>query len=350
TNPSTEKFGVVGMSIDQEAIGKMRDWDEQYGGEDLGLEMEEGRDFEIRDGELFFYRSWDPRKLLVKQWAPQHKHDISVSGGSEKTDYRLSLGYLNQGGGYKTNADKYDRYRLDLTINTSITESADVGGKVAHTNAVKTDPHNFGTATYGPWYYTTRWPANYPYGEFEGEPFRNHVSEVQQAKMDRDKHALTRINLGTTLTPIEDLEINFDYTYDKIDNHMKQVGGTLYGYDFWSQGADFSYGPYTSSSYDNVSYNSDWSKRHTGKAYMVYDKEINEDHKFKLTLGGDLAEYEYWAHSSERRELLNPDQGELSLETGDEYVSGDRNKWSTLGFFGRLNYSFKDKFLIELNS
>jgi len=96
TNPSTEKFGVVGMSIDQEAIGKMRDWDEQYGGEDLGLEMEEGRDFEIRDGELFFYRSWDPRKLLVKQWAPQQKHDISVSGGSEKTDYRLSLGYLNQ--------------------------------------------------------------------------------------------------------------------------------------------------------------------------------------------------------------------------------------------------------------
>src|SRR5699024_3390537 len=44
------------------------------------------------------------------------------------------------------------------------------------------------------------------------------------------------------------------------------------------------------------------------------------------------------------------DQGELSLATGDEYVTGGRNKWSTLGFFGRLNYSFKDKFLIELNS
>ncbi|GGW30846.1 carboxypeptidase-like regulatory domain-containing protein [Arenibacter certesii] len=48
--PSLKSFGVVGMRIDQLAIEKMRDWEAQYGGQDLGMEMVEGRDYEIRDG------------------------------------------------------------------------------------------------------------------------------------------------------------------------------------------------------------------------------------------------------------------------------------------------------------
>lgn len=65
--PSLESFGVVGMYVDQTAIDRMREWEELYGGQDLGPEMVLDRDFEIRDRRLFFYRSWDPRKLFVKE-------------------------------------------------------------------------------------------------------------------------------------------------------------------------------------------------------------------------------------------------------------------------------------------
>ncbi|SDS36550.1 TonB-dependent receptor [Gramella sp. MAR_2010_147] len=346
--PSLDAFGIVGMYIDQTAIDKMRDWEAQYGGQDLGMEMVEGRDYEVRDGRLFFYRSWDPRELFIKEWAAQQKHDLSVTGGSEKTSYYLGLGYLNQGGVYKTNADKFERYNLNLSINTEVTDWLDVRAKVLNSNSLTTEPFKFGSNTYDAWYYTTRWPAYYPYGTVDGKPFRNHISEVEQANMNEITNSLSRVNLGTTITPTKDLEINFDYTHDRVEGHEHQTGGTLYAYNFWAQGADFSYVPYSSSAYDRVQYSSNWSRRNTAKAFGIYTKELG-DHDFKLTLGGDLEEFEYWDHYSQRRNLLNPDQGELDLATGDQFVGGNRNRWTTLGAFGRINYAYNDKFLLELN-
>ncbi|MCX2679264.1 TonB-dependent receptor [Galbibacter sp. EGI 63066] len=348
--PSLESFGVVGMYIDQTAIDKMREWESLYGGQDLGMEMVAGRDYEIRDGRLFFYRPWNPTDLFVKKWALQQKHDVSVSGGSEHTNYYLGLGYLNQGGVYKTNPDEFERYNLNLSINTSVTDWLDIRAKVLHTNSLTTEPFKFGSATYDAWYYTTRWPAFYPYGTVDGKPFRNHISEVEQAKMNENTNSLSRINLGTTLTPVKNLAINFDYTHDRVEEHEQQTGGTLYAYNFWAQGADFSYVPYSSAAFDRVQYNSEWSRRNTAKLYGIYTATFDDVHKFDFTAGSDMEEYEYWFHYSQRRNLLNPDQGELALATGDQFVGGDRNKWSTLGFFARVNYAYKNKLLLEVNA
>lgn len=347
--PSLDAFGLVNMYLDDTAIERMREWEDQYGNQDLSDEMVLGRDFEIRDGRLFFYRPWNPQEKFVKEWAPQQKHDLSVSGGSEKTNYYVGLGYLEQGGVYKTNPDKFERYNLNLSVNTSITDWIDVRAKVLHTNTSTTEPFAFGSATYDAWYYTTRWPAYFPYGTYEGHPFRNHINEVTQAKMNEDDRALTRINLGTTISPIENLDINFDYTYDGVDRHEHQVGGSVSAYNFWATGPNLVYEPYTSSAYDRVVYNSSWSRRNTAKAFATYDLNIADDHEFEFTVGGDAEEFELWSQSSQRRDLLNPEQGELDLATGDQFVSGNRQNWTTLGAFARINYSYKDKYLLNLN-
>jgi len=132
--PSLDAFGLVNMYLDDTAIERMREWEELYGDQNLSDEMVLGRDFEIRDGRLFFYRPWNPEDKFVKEWAPQQKHDLSVSGGSEKTNYYVGLGYLEQGGVYKANPDEFERYNLNLSVNTSITDWMDVRAKVLYTN------------------------------------------------------------------------------------------------------------------------------------------------------------------------------------------------------------------------
>lgn len=348
TNPNQNEFGIVNMYIDQLSIQKMRDWEAQYGGMDLGMEMVEGRDFEVRDGKLYFYRPWDPIDLFVKEWTPQQKHDLSIQGGSENTNYYLGLGYLGQEGVLKANPDKYDRYNLNLRLNTSITDWWDARASVMHSNSIQTEPFLFSSATYDPWYYVTRWPATYPYGTYEGTPFRNHIAEVEQATMNENTSSLSRVNLGTTLTPLEGLSINVDYTHDRVESHSHQTGGHLTAINFWAT-TDLVPEQYSSAAYDRVQYNSSWSHRNTAKAYITYDTNFDEDHNFKIMAGGDLEDYEYWFHSSQRRDLLDPSMGELNLATGDQYVSGSRNKWRTLGVFGRINYSYQDKFLLEVN-
>ncbi|GHA38531.1 SusC/RagA family TonB-linked outer membrane protein [Salinimicrobium marinum] len=348
TDPSQDAFGIVGMWIDQTSIQRMRDWEAQYGGQDLGMEMVEGRDFERRDGRLFFYRPWDPLDMFMEEWAPQQKHDLSVSGGSENTNYYVGLGYLGQEGVLKVNPDQYDRYNLNMRIDTDVKDWWSVRASVLHSNSLSTEPFLFSSATYDPWYYVTRWPATYPYGTFEGQPFRNHISEVEQAKMNETSNSLSRINLGTTFRPIEGLSINMDYTHDRVEEHEHQTGGVLSAYNFWATGPNLEYAPYSSAVYNRVQYNSSWSRRNTAKAFATYEIALG-DHDVKLTAGGDMEEYEYWFHSSQRRNLFDLNVGELELATGDEFVTGDRNKWATLGAFGRINYSYLDKFLLEVN-
>lgn len=352
--PDYPYIGVVGMRMDDESIIRMREWEELYGGQDLGPEMVEGRDFEMRDGGLYFYRPWDAREMFVRKWTPQTKHDLSVSGGSENTNYYLGLGYLGQEGALKVSPDQYDRYNVNLNVSTNVTDWFEARANILYSNTFQTEPYAAGS-TYDPWYYVTRWPAVYPYGTFEGHPFRNQISEVEQGTMTEETSTLARLNLGTTLTLLEGLSIDFDFTHDRVNGHSHRVGGTYSAISFWSppQGgwedaSDLVYGPYSSASYDQVQYGSSWSHRNTAKAFATYTKDLG-DHDFKVILGGDMIDYEYWYHSSRRMELMDPSMGEIPLATGDQFVSGDRNKWATLGTFGRINYAFKDKFLLEVN-
>ncbi|MEZ5004936.1 MAG: hypothetical protein R2738_00980 [Bacteroides graminisolvens] len=53
-------------------------------------EMQEGRDFEIRGGKTYFYRSFDPIEEFTRNWTPQQNHNLSVNGGNDKTTYNIS--------------------------------------------------------------------------------------------------------------------------------------------------------------------------------------------------------------------------------------------------------------------
>ncbi|MCH7411028.1 TonB-dependent receptor [Belliella sp. DSM 111904] len=349
TNPSTNVFSAVGMAFDQIGIQKMREWEATYGGQNLGPEMVMGRDFEIRDGRLFFYRSWDPAELFMRQWTPQQKHDVSVSGGTEKTKYYLGAGYLGQEGVLKVNPDEFSRYNLNFSVSTEVNKWLEVRAKVLYSETEFTQPFNFASDTYDPWYYIFRWQSVYPYGTYEGLPFRNSINEVEQAKMNNENSTMSRINLGTTIRPLKGLSFNLDYTYSNNNRQYHQTGGVLSAYNFWATGANLIYEPYSGPAFNRVQYDSDLSKRNTGRAFATYELDLGKDHSFKLMAGSDIETFEFWSHMSQRRDLMDPDRGELSLATGEMFVSGSRNEWATLGFFSRFNYTFRNKLLLELN-
>ncbi len=47
--------------------------------------------------------------------------------------------------------------------------------------------------------------------------------------------------------------------------------------------------------------------------------------------------------------MLDPNLGEINLAIGDQFVSGKRGHWATNGYFARINYDYKNKFLLEVN-
>lgn len=349
-NPNASAVSIIGYSVDEATIAKMREWDKTYGGQDLGDEMVKGRDWDIIGGKLYFYRSWQPDKMYMKDWTLMQKHDINVTGGGEKTTYNLGVGFMGQNGVLKVNPDKFQRYNLSLGINSAVNNWIDVRGKIIFSNTKNYTPFIFSASQYGPWYYLYRWPANYPYGTYEGKQFRGAIAEVQQAKMDQDKNTLARVSAGATLKLVKGLTIDADYTYTSLNDHFNQTGGGTNAYDFWSfNGTALNYTNYQPVSYNKARFYSSWSERNTARAFATYSKSIGEDHNFKAIVGSDLELYRFQDQSSERRNLLDPNFGQISLATGDQFVTGGGDQWSTFGFFGRLNYDYKNKYLLEVN-
>jgi TonB-linked SusC/RagA family outer membrane protein len=347
-NPTTTSFGSLGLYYDLEGIEKMREWERLYGNQDLGPEMVLGRDWEIRSGRLYFYRAWDAAELYLRDYTPQQTHNLTMSGSSKRTSYNLNLGYLNQEGVLKVNPDKFDRYNINLGINSSVTDWFDARAKAILSRTNKTRPYYFSSETYDPWYYVYRWQKTFPYGTYEGKPFRNAITDVQQAKMSDYQDNLARISVGGTLKLLRGLTIDADFTYARNSDNIHHTGGQASGWDFWAGAGSFVHRPYTAASYDRVIYSSYWDERKVLKAFATYVKNIN-DHDFKVMAGTDVESFEEWYQSSERRGLLDPNFGEPDLTIGDQFVDGNHDHWATLGYFGRINYAWKKKLLVELN-
>jgi TonB-linked SusC/RagA family outer membrane protein len=351
TNPSQTSFGVIGYSVDKEAIGKMYEWNKKYGGMDLGREMETPRDFEIRGGKLYFYRPWDAPKLLTRRYSPQNRQTLSISGGTDSTNYHIGLGYLNQKGAINTgiaSKDYFRRYNINLAINSQINNWLDVYGKALFALKKRLSPYTIHQGYTSIWYYAYRWPRVYPYGLYKGKPFRNTLNEEKNANPADSTSNFARLNLGATAQIIPGLQFKAKISYGRENNHIHETGGTISGYNFWTgSGLDYQ-DNYISTNFDEVLYTSYWNKRFDARALLTYNKDVGK-HSFSILGGFEPEWYEEWDQNSQKRGLLSPHNGEFSLASGDQFASGFHHHETTVGFFGRINYSFNNTYLLQLD-
>ncbi len=345
---------VIGYNVDQLSVTKMKEWEESYGHmsqSDLG-EMQMDRDMEFRGGKLYFYRSFDPIDQFTKKWTPQQNHDFSVSGGTEKSSYNLSLGYLSQSGVMKYNTDSYDRYNFSSNLTSQVNDWWKIKGNVLFSRSTTTMPYRYTAGLYDAWYYLMRWPKWYPYATYEGKDFRSAVTDIKQANDERFTENFTRITVGTVLSPVKNLDINFDYTFSLLNDEVKRDGGKVYAYNMFATVNPLaSYGNIYSSVDNRVLQWSEYTMSNIFKAYATYNFNINERNELKGMVGFDSEERENLGHSSDRRELIDIHKPEIALAIGDQYVTAVdyHNEFASRGYFGRLNYNFDQKYLFEFN-
>ena len=210
---ATAFYNVVGnIRVDATAVDKMKEYWDAYGyGDQFGLDMELGRDFEFRDGGMFFYRTWDWYDMYIKDWSPQQTHNISINGGNGKTNYNIALGYLNQDGMMKVNSDSYKRYNANISLNSDLNKYVSIRTGIMFTRSDYDKPFNYNSDLYDQLYYLYRWQPMMPYGTFEGKSFRNALTEQSTAPMTNKEREYVRLTGGTTIKPIKDLSIVGDF-------------------------------------------------------------------------------------------------------------------------------------------
>jgi TonB-linked SusC/RagA family outer membrane protein len=244
-------------------------------------------------------------------------------------------------------------------------------------------PYATNSTTADPWLYLYRWGPIYPFGNDQnGNPVRSPVSEYAAANTASLLQNYMNVNLGTTLNFTNNWKLDFDYTYSAQDEAWKRPGTRFTAADSWSApiarvdgdgnpvyvdstgntvsssapGAIPAY-DLNNHTYTSLGGNPDHIIRSTTNfasstinAFTTYNWKLSADHQFKFILGVNrVAQNTEW-QSQQVNQLTDINNPQFNFTVGTPpVVSGDKTWESQLGYFGRINYAFKDKYLIEGN-
>lgn len=84
--------------------------------------------------------------------------------------------------------------------------------------------------------------------------------------------------------------------------------------------------------------------------YAEYENTIKQDHYFKALIGYNYEQSTRDSIVTQRNGLIFDDANNINLALGQAIQTpGGYEQWAILGGFGRLNYSYKDRYLLEVN-
>ena len=377
------------FSTDVDALQRSIEWWSKYGKggsvRELGPNdpIVYGRDWYYSGGTNYGVRVYNIYDYLVRENAPSDQHSVNVSGNSGKTTFNIGLGYVYQSGMMKCTTDDYSKYNASVKVETEVNKYITARAGLMYSQREKRYPLIAESTSYSPWLYLYRWSPVFPYGYDEkGNIFRGVFSEAMQANTASMKYNYNNVNVGFTVKPLKDWNIVADYNFSNQE-YIQLLPGTTFSAANWksttpqpyldangnqiyvdndgnpvpstADGAQMAYFfPYVEDYVQNndihfLSRSHENSYRHTFNGYTDYTLRLAEAHVFKAMLGMNLSTYDRTGQTTRVADLSNYENPQFAFGTGVWTGSGKASWESQVGFFGRLNYSFKDRYLLEAN-
>lgn len=296
----------------------------------------------------------------LKDWSPQSNTNVSVSGGTERTRYFLSMSAKTQDGFYRHSATKYKQYDLrsnfDVKLAKGLDLTANLSGRLEDRKFPTRSSENIFRMLMRS---KPNMPAYWPDGtpgpdiEFGDNPV---VICTDQTGYDRDKRYVLNGDFGLNIQIpyIQGLSLKLGASFDKTFRFRKiwQTPWYLYSWDGTSYGENGQ--PLLQKGkkgYDDARLNQSSENNYNIQlsAILNYNRNFGEDHILNATLGverikgrGDSYEaYRRYYISTAIDELFAGGQSEIN-NTGSSYTE------ARLNYFGRLNYAYKQKYLAEV--
>lgn len=274
---------------------------------------------------------------LIMQTGYVQNYNVGVSGGSNKSNYNVSAGYFrNDGMVIGTN---YKKFTFHLNSDYRIAKWVHFGNALnlySSTTNGTGDPYRV-AATKVP--LTRAYEDNGDYGKIHNTALEHqYANPIWQAR--ETEHNVVRRGLLGNLYLTFDLLKGLEFT-----TRANLEWNTSYTTDF-SPGVDPSYG-WEGSNQNFVSKENKQTLHWISDFLLHYKHTIARDHSIDALAG-------YSAEESTYENLLGsrsntPNNSIRYLNAGDpntQLNENGTNDWSFISMFGRVNYAFKDKYLL----
>lgn len=277
------------------------------------------------------------------------QYTLSINGGTGKTSYYGSLGFMDQEGQLKHYDDNYRRVNASLNVNTEIRKWLQIGMKINYNNTKHDTP--FGTnsndmeaAFYGadlrPFM-----PVYHPDGNYSGQGSWTNMVATQAISGSRvHKENDLWLTGSIKINPLKGWNIHADYTYNMYIRHKKYHGKEIV--EHYANPEVTTIFPHITPS--SVKFTSDDDYYQVFNAYTDYEHNFGK-HGIKLLAGYNYERKDYRWFDAERQNLISQDIASLGMAYGEKYNGSGEHAWATMGYFARLNYNYDDRYLLELN-
>ena len=272
------------------------------------------------------------------------EHNLSVSGGTNKNSYRISLGYNYDGSNLQYGNNSNKRFNVRFNDTYKFNDKLSLQSSIGYFRKEQVTPTRIAAAL------TTSLPQpGLPMAALNGKPYAwgTWGSPVAKVEDGGDKTtSVSRIDISETLnydiTPW--LTANVNLGYNTSDKMVDEVQSAIQFYNITGMLPTLT-DPVQSKSY--YQQNSERIDNYSFSAYVNGHKQFGA-HNLSLTLGSQYEFKEYRQFGVRATDILDGLEvvngtGDITLQNVGKYQN------SILSYFGRLNYDYLGRYLVEFN-
>lgn len=275
-------------------------------------------------------------KEIYRSSAPQQSHNLSITGGNDKTTYLISGAYLDQGSMFEGPSYGLERYNFRTNVESKVSDRLTVNATAAYTRNNIRD-HAYWTE----WLIeqATRIPSIYPIKNQDGSynypsgSNSNPLARLEKGGVRKSNNDDLSGTINAEFKIIDGLKLRGMIGAQLYNNRLKENRKAIEG------SGDQENRMYNSSQRIQsittniiLSYDKRW-KDHSLSAMGGYSYEGSTDNRFETFRITDNANYDIMG-------------GAQTSKTGNQEW---QTEWSIYSAFFRLNYNFKERYLFEFN-
>ncbi|MCM1067332.1 MAG: TonB-dependent receptor [Muribaculaceae bacterium] len=291
---------------------------------------------------------------LYKKTAFAQEHNITLTGGTDKITYYVSGNFLDQDGFLKYGNDNYERFSVMGKFSAKMTNWLNL----QYTGRWIRTEYDRPTIMTGGFYEKVirrLLPTNPKYdpnGYIAAD--YNYIEHLENGGRYKEQNDAFTNQLKLVITPLKNWNIIGEFNLRVNNDWRHQDSKIVYAHDaddLEGLSSDDMHIAFDCGQHNSVSERAYRSTYLNYNVYTDYSFNFAEKNNMKVMLGFQAEDFKDRLLSASRDDMLVEDLPVLDLTTSKETygIEGRYQQWRTTGFFGRINYDFDSKYLLEVN-
>lgn len=295
------------------------------------------------NGRRMFYKDSDLGDNLFSNSLTQN-YNFSVSGGTEKTTYRFSIGYNRDEGVFSVNNNLNKKYNVKMSNQWNITDWLSIDARIGLEKSKLEEP-TYGLNALAR--YSNANPMQPTYNSVgDYLTWGGFLNPLQQLEAGNTERRITtfRINLTNTLKLAKGLKFVNQIAFN--ESHTNQERTSISYEQYHWTGATFGG---LKNDPNNVEFFNAESLYSNISNYLEYKKTISDEHNFGLTIGNVNEGTNFRSFDATAYNIIGNEIFHLPLGDPDtKENSSVEREWKIASYFARLNYNYNGKYFLEV--